>query len=130
MGLKVRSKIWIENEKGELVIGTGRLRILEAIIEVGSINKAAQKLKQPFRAVWGKIRATETRCGFKLVETTNEGSKLTREGLELLWAYTRLRNRCERYADQQFKELFGGEKRSITAENCLDEFSQLKAGKE
>lgn len=106
MALQVRSKIWIENEQGELVIGTGRLRILEAILEVGSMNRAARKLKQPFRAVWGKIRATEKRCGFKLVETTNEGSRLTREGLELLWSYNRLRSRCERFADAQFGELF------------------------
>jgi len=106
MALRVRSKIWIENEQGELVIGTGRLRILEAILEVGSMNKAARKLKQPFRAVWGKIRATEERCGFKLVETTSEGSRLTREGLELLWTYNRLRSRCERFTDTQFGELF------------------------
>ncbi len=91
MPLRVRSKIWIENDKGKLVIGTGRVRILEAILEVGSMNKAATKLKQPFRAIWGKIKATEERCGFKLVERTSEGSRLTEEGLELLWTYTRLR---------------------------------------
>ncbi|MBI5250900.1 MAG: LysR family transcriptional regulator [Desulfomonile tiedjei] len=109
MALRVRSKIWIENEKGKLVIGTGRLRILETILELGSMNKAAQKLKQPFRAVWGKIRATEQRCGFKIVERTSEGSKLTKEGLELLWSYTRLRNRCEKYTDNQFEDLFSTE---------------------
>lgn len=106
MALHVRSKIWIENDHGELVIGTGRLRILEAIGEVGSINKAAQKLNQPFRAVWGKIRATEKRCGFALVERTSGGSRLTKEGQELLDAYIRLRSRCEEHADTQFRELF------------------------
>ena len=106
MSLRVRSKIWIENDQGKLIIGTGRLRILEAIMEAGSINKAARKLKQPFRAVWGKIRATEQRCGFRIVETTSEGSRLTKQGLELLWTYARLRGRCEKYADAQFGELF------------------------
>lgn len=108
MSLRVRSKIWIENDKGQLVIGTGRLKILEAILEVGSINQAATKVRQPYRAVWGKIRATEERCGFKILETTSAGSKLTEEGLELLWAYTRLRNRCKKFADEQFKELIKG----------------------
>jgi molybdate transport system regulatory protein len=107
MNFRVRSKIWIENDQGKLVIGTGRLKILEAIMELGSMNKAAQKLKQPFRAVWGKIRATEERCGFKLVSATKEGTRLTEEGLELLWAYLRLRNRCEKFTDTQFQELFG-----------------------
>jgi molybdate transport system regulatory protein len=106
MALRLRFKIWIENDEGKLVIGTGRLRILEAILEVGSMNKAAQKLGQPFRAVWGKIRATEQRCGFKLVEGTSEGSSLTKEGLDLLRTYSKLAKRCEKYADQQFREIF------------------------
>jgi molybdate transport system regulatory protein len=106
MALHVRSKIWIENDEGRLIIGTGRMRILEAILELGSINKAAQKLKQPFRAVWGKIKATEERCGFKLVERTGDGSRLTEDGLELLMTYSRLRNRCKKYSDVQFRDLF------------------------
>ncbi len=107
MPYRIKSKIWVENEEGKLVIGTGRVRILEAIIEAGSINKAALKLKQPFRAVWGKIRATEERCGFRIVETSRSGSRLTPEGLELLDAYNRLREICEDFADDRFKELFG-----------------------
>lgn len=107
MALKIRSKIWIENDKGQLVIGTGRLRILQAISEVGSMNKAAKILKQPFRAVWGKIRATEERVGFTVVERTSGGSKLTREGQELLDTYLSLRERCEDYVDKQFRDLFG-----------------------
>ncbi len=112
MALRVRSKIWIENDKGQLVIGTGRLRILEAILEVGSMNKAASKLKQPFRAVWGKIKATEERCGFKIVERTGDGSKLTKEGMDLLSTYMQLKNRCKNYTDLQFRELFRDEPRS------------------
>lgn len=106
MALRVRSKIWIENTEGQLVIGTGRLRILEAIQETGSMNKAAQKLKQPFRAVWGKIKATEERCGFKIVVRTGDGSKLTEEGRQLLETYIQLRNRCKQFSDRQFSELF------------------------
>jgi len=110
MAFRVRSKIWIENEHGKLIIGTGRLRILEAIVESGSINKAAQMLKQPFRAVWGKIKATEERCGFKILETTSAGSRLTKDGLELLSAYIRLRRACEDFADGKFRDLFDEEK--------------------
>lgn len=110
MALQVRSKIWIENDQGKLVIGTGRLRILEAIKESGSMNKAAQMLNQPFRAVWGKIKATEERCGFALVERTSGGSRLTDEGLALLDTYTRLRDGCADYADRRFRELFRGAK--------------------
>lgn len=106
MTFRVRTKLWIENDEGKLIIGTGRVRILEAILEAGSMNKAAQKLNQPFRAVWGKIKATEQRCGFKVVETTKAGSKLTPAGVALLSAYTRLHQRCEDFVDDQFKQLF------------------------
>lgn len=106
MAFQVKSKIWIENDQGRLIIGTGRVRILEAIMELGSMNKAARKLKQSFRAVWGKIKSTEERCGFKIVETTSVGTKLTREGLELLWTYNQLRHRSEHFIDEQFDQLF------------------------
>ncbi len=106
MPLAIRSKVWIENEDGKLIIGTGRVRILQAIREVGSMNKAAQKLNQPFRAVWGKIKATEERCGFKLVKRTQTGSALTDEGLQLLMRYIDLHQRCEAFADLQFRDLF------------------------
>ncbi len=109
MALRVRSKIWVENDEGKLVIGTGRLKILNAIVELGSMNRAAMKLNQPFRAVWGKIKATEERCGFKLVDRSTEGSTLTDEGVRLLAAYTELHSRCADYTDQQFKELFDAE---------------------
>jgi molybdate transport system regulatory protein len=106
MAFRVRSKIWVENDEGRLVIGTGRVKILEAVQETGSLNKAAQKLKQPFRAVWGKIKSTEERCGFKIVESTHAGTSVTKEGLQLLHAYNRLKNRCEDYIDDQFGEIF------------------------
>jgi molybdate transport system regulatory protein len=106
MSLHVKSKIWLENDEGRLIIGTGRVRILEAIERLGSMNKAAAEVKQPFRAVWGKIRATEQRCGFKLVQTTSGGSSLTQHGRELLDAYRALLEKCRVYADDEFRRLF------------------------
>ncbi len=106
MSLRVRTKVWIENEDGQLIIGTGRVRILEAVLETGSLNKAAHMLNQPFRAVWGKIRATEKRCGFKVIETTSTGSRLTKEGIELLRAYSKLHSGCDHFADNLFRDLF------------------------
>lgn len=106
MALRVKSKIWLENEEGKLIIGSGRIRILEAIREVGSMNKAAQKVGQPFRAVWGKIKATEERCGFPIVESDSGGTRLTPEGLELLETFKRFRLQCDTYVNQRFDEMF------------------------
>ncbi|MBW2092926.1 MAG: LysR family transcriptional regulator, partial [Deltaproteobacteria bacterium] len=69
MGLQIKSKFWIEDDKGRPVFGQGRRIILEKIDESGSIRAAAIDLKMSYRAVWGKIRAAEERLGIKLVET-------------------------------------------------------------
>ena len=109
MPFRVRAKIWIANEEEKLIIGTGRVRILEAILECGSMNKAARKVRQPYRTVWAKIKATEERCGFRIVETSKSGSKLTKEGLELLKNYNMLRKLCQDFVNDQFDLLFGEE---------------------
>jgi molybdate transport system regulatory protein len=66
-GLVAKSKLWIENENGEVVFGEGRSRILEAIEKQGSINAAALELHMSYRAVWGKIQKAESRLGQPLL---------------------------------------------------------------
>ena len=106
MALHVKCRIWLEIEEGGLIIGIGRERILEAIVETGSMNKAAKQLGLPFRAVWGKIKSTEERCGFKLVDTAKVGSKLTPAGEELLQKYKKFLHDCHDYVDTKFAEYF------------------------
>jgi molybdate transport system regulatory protein len=107
--LKVRCKIWLENDDGMPVIGEGRLRILQAVRRTGSISKASKALKQPFRNVWGKIKDAERQCGFRLVETTKSGSKLTSAGERLIFKYAELARSCSRSANDKFRRLFAGE---------------------
>lgn len=40
MGYKIKSKIWIESN-GQILLGEGRVSLLKAIDETGSLNKAA-----------------------------------------------------------------------------------------
>ena len=111
MSYRVKCRIWLENEDGGLIIGTGRVRILDAVINSGSKNKAAQQLGLPFRALWGKIKSTEERCGFKIVDSTKAGSQLTPEGEELLQKYKDFMRDCEKYVDKKFAEYFGNAKK-------------------
>jgi molybdate transport system regulatory protein len=80
--LAIKSKIWIEDEKGEMVFGLGRLRILGAIEKYGSILAASKSLNMSYRAAWGKIKATEQRLGKPLLTSqvggvSGGGSRLT-----------------------------------------------------
>jgi molybdate transport system regulatory protein len=106
MTLRVKSKVWLENDLGKTVLGEGRFIILKAIRETGSISKAALKLKQPFRRVWARVKDAEQQCGFKLVETNRVGSKLTLEGEDLLKKYAELHRVCNRHANAKFRKLF------------------------
>ncbi|MDQ1239417.1 MAG: molybdate transport system regulatory protein [Thermodesulfobacteriota bacterium] len=107
MNLRVKSKVWIENEVGMTVIGEGRFKILKAIRETGSISKAAVKLGQPFRRIWARVKDAEQQAGFKLVETNPAGSRLTPEGEDLLRKYGQLSKSCNRQANSKFQKVFG-----------------------
>lgn len=60
-GLAVKSKIWIEDESGQVVFGAGRLYILQSVLRTGSIHAAAQELHMSYRAVW--VSSEQPRSG-------------------------------------------------------------------
>jgi molybdate transport system regulatory protein len=98
---KVSCKVWLEYKK-EPLLGKGGAEILEAIGEVKSISKAAQKAKMSYRYVWNYLAKLEKRLGEPIVKTFKGGSKggggatLTKLGKELLKEY----NRAECYMSE------------------------------
>jgi molybdate transport system regulatory protein len=112
MALRPRTRLWIQDEKEKIIFGTGRVRILKAIDETGSMNKAARKLGMSYRTVWGKVHDTEDRLGFKLIETTvgstRGGSRLTPEARLILDKFDKWHDKTIDYADKLFAKLFEG----------------------
>ena len=105
--LVLRSRHWLVNEKGEIIIGEERKEILETIEKTGSINKTARLMKMSYKGVWSKIKATELYLNFKIVETDKRrGSSLTTEGKELLKKYDRLKEKCLKADDKIFRAVF------------------------
>ncbi len=103
----IRSKIWIEDESGEVIFGLGRLRILDAVSRLGSIQGAAKELKMSYRAVWGRIKATETRldCELLLRSTggnSGGGSQLTPFAETLVKQFRRLHRHVNVKSDAEF----------------------------
>jgi len=110
--MKVRSKVWIDDDHGRVIFGSGRVRMLEAIDRLGSMNKAAKELNMSYRALWGRIKSTEERIGAKVLVTKpgggkGSGSTLTHTGKRLLENYKRLKERIIKVADQEFVKIFG-----------------------
>jgi len=109
-GLKLRSRQWLVNEQGEMVMGEGRKRIFETIEQTGSINKAAKTLKMSYKGVWSRIKATESHIQTQLVCSDGKrGSYLTEEGKILMEKYTRLKEQCMAADDRIFQTIFWSE---------------------
>ena len=107
--LKIKTKVWIEDQQGGLVFGSGRLRILSAVLDHGSIQAAAKELNMSYRAVWGKIKATEERLGQPLITrrtggTGGGGSELTPLGKALVTRFRQLQSQTEMAADNLFQD--------------------------
>lgn len=103
----LRTKIWVVDASGNVLFGMGRVKILEAIDRGGSINAAAKELKMSYRAVWGRIKATEERLGKELVVRTTGGasgggSTLTPYARKLIRDYKAFRLQIIEDADARF----------------------------
>jgi molybdate transport system regulatory protein len=105
----IRSKIWIEDQSGDVVFGLGRLKILDAIDRLGSIQGAAKELKMSYRAIWGRIKATEERLNRPLLirnigGRSGGGSQLTPFALSLLVYFRHLHQRISDLSDSEFEK--------------------------
>jgi molybdate transport system regulatory protein len=105
--LRLMSRQWIVNDKGDIIIGEGRQEILENIEKTGSLNQTAKIMKMSYKGVWSKIKATEKAMGTRLVDTNKKrGSELTHEGKDLLRKYELLKKKCLQADDKIFQTIF------------------------
>ncbi len=110
--LKIDTRTRIVDENGAIVFGEGRYQILLAVDKLGSLAEVARHLGMSYRAVWGKINATEERLGVKLVIRNSGRSKsnnttLTPAARYLIEKFAKLdaatRAFCESAADDVLK---------------------------
>lgn len=107
--LYIRSKVWFEDGSGGVIFGMGRLKMLEAIERQGSIQAAAKELKMSYRALWGRITATENRIGRQLLTrniggASGGGSQLTPFAKILLENYRDIHQRIAMESDRLFQD--------------------------
>ena len=109
--MKVKVKIWIEDEEKNLIFGGGKTEVLELIDETGSISKAAQKVGMNYKKAWTHIKILEKHIEDDLVVTNKgqgelSGSSLTPKAREVIQTYKILQEDIKKYADARYKELF------------------------
>jgi len=105
--LRLKSRQWVVDEEGKIIIGEGRREIFENIEKTGSINQTAKVMKMSYKGVWSKIKATENTLKMRVVDTNKKrGSSLTEEGKVLLQKYIELKEQCLESDDKVFKAIF------------------------
>lgn len=113
--LRFRSKIWIEHH-GEVLFGDGRMQLLKALRQSGSLAGAARELGMSYRAAWGRLKASEERLGFALVRRAPGGRRamsLTPEAEALLTGFEKYRTAAERYLDDSSHDWLGDLERHL-----------------
>ena len=115
--MKIHTKIWVEDDCGKILVGEGRLKIFHAIVKTGSLSAASRELKMSYRAVWGKVRATEERLGVQLVKgvaggSLKGGATLTKEAVEFVKQFENFNVKAtemvEQLAGEMLPETFPG----------------------
>jgi len=66
--------VWFEID-GEVAASRWRMKLLDAIGELGSITAGAEAMGVPYRVAWQKVHEMEERLGEPLLDTTTGGSK-------------------------------------------------------
>lgn len=108
--MEIKAKFWIEN-KGEVVLGSGKAALLHAVHENGSIQRAAEEFDMSYRHAWGIIKKMEERAGFRLVDVQvgggkGKGAKLTGRGRDFLEKFTLLEEGLRKITMERFEEMF------------------------
>jgi molybdate transport system regulatory protein len=105
--MRLKSNQLLINDDGGIIMGTGRMQILDSIDQTGSINQTSKEMKMSYKTVWSKIKSTEKNFGKPVVHADRKtGTRLTDEGRNLLEKYRQLKNRCIQADDKIFDDIF------------------------
>jgi molybdate transport system regulatory protein len=86
---RLRLKVWIEDERGAVLLSEWRVALLEAVEATGAMSRAAEAVGVPYRTAWARLREMEAALGTVLVDTASGGgdgggSRLTPAGRDLV----------------------------------------------
>ena len=109
MSYKIKSRIWIESENNVL-LGEGRVQLLKAINETGSLSKAARSLKLSYKKAWTLLDAVNKSA--KQPVTINSiggkgggGAQLTEYGKSLINVFEEINKNCWRFLDKELAKI-------------------------
>ena len=107
MEYKIKSRLWIEAD-GKILLGEGRVKLLKAIEETGSLSKASKSIGMSYKKAWSLIDKVNSRAEQPVIATAVGGSKgggttLTDYGRSLIATYERINKNCWGFLDAQLE---------------------------
>ncbi len=106
---KIRSRIWIEVDD-TMLLGEGRVKLLKAIEEHGSLSKAAKSIGMSYKKAWTLVDAVNKSAKEAVVTKTIGGQQgggtiVTPYGKQLVEAFENINKNCWEFLDLQLKAL-------------------------
>ncbi|WP_445955640.1 winged helix-turn-helix domain-containing protein [Yeosuana sp.] len=105
MSYKIKSRIWIEFDN-HVLLGEGRVQLLKAIDETGSLSKAAKSLNLSYKKAWNLIYSVN-KSAKKPVTINSTGGKggggaeLTEYGKSLIFTFDEINKNCWEFLDKE-----------------------------
>ncbi len=102
---QIKSRIWVESSQG-IFLGEGRIRLLRAIEQEGSLSKAAKSMNMSYKKAWNLIDAINKSAPKAIVETSTGGSGgggtlVTKYGRKKMEDFEAMKQRCWDFIEQQ-----------------------------
>ncbi len=109
MNYKIKSRIWIEADNNVL-LGEGRVRLLKAIEETGSLSKAAKSINISYKKAWTLVDAVNKSAKKPVYESSiggkgGGGAILTNYGKKLIEAFEDINKNCWVFLDEQIGKI-------------------------
>lgn len=105
----IKNRIWIENkEEGNVLLGHGRVQLLLAIQEEGSLSKAAKTLQMSYKKAWDLVNSINTAGKEPLVTLQTGGKKgggatLTSYGSKFVETFQQIEYNSQQFLRKQEK---------------------------
>lgn len=109
MKCKIKSRIWIELDENEF-LGEGKVQLLKAIDQTGSLSKAAKSIGISYKKGWHLIDSVN-KTATKPVTVNSIGGKggggmeLTNYGRSLVNAFEDINRNCWDFLDIQLEKI-------------------------
>ena len=108
---RVCGHIWIEGADGAF-LGLGRIMLLERIMSLGSIRRAAGSKRMSYRRAWELVESMNRQAAFPLVIASTGGRNgggacLTEAGREAIAVFRRMDSEFGKFAQKEGDRLTG-----------------------